>query len=172
MSSRLKTVNSNPNITHWNLENGYETGALQNSYPIRVFNAKQGAALAVTLNLFTEDIEYLCAGIINGFKVILTTPGETRKASARYFDAITSEKAEILIKPKLTTTSEKLRGYKPNQRQCFFNAERQLRFYKIYTKNNCEAECVSNFTKMECGCVKFSMPSKNSLTTKYDFEHF
>lgn len=37
----------------------------------------------------------------------------------------------------------------------------KLRFYKNYTQANCEMECLSNYTKNECGCVKFSMPREN-----------
>lgn len=177
MAPELRTVTSNPNVSHWSLENGYDKGIFENTYPIRVFNAKQGAALSVVLQLFIKDIEFICAGPITGFKLMLTAPDETRKASARYFQIVTSEKTEILIRPKMITTSEKLRRYKPEQRQCFFDSERQLRFYKIYTQNNCEAECLSNFTKMERGCVKFSMPSTNPAknfvpTFSNRFAHF
>lgn len=45
------------------------------------------------------------------------------------------------------------------RRQCFFDTERQLRFFKIYTQRNCELECLANFTVKTCGCAKFSMPS-------------
>lgn len=46
------------------------------------------------------------------------------------------------------------------RRQCFFNNERYLRFFKLYTQANCELECLTNHTLKECSCVKFSMPSK------------
>lgn len=42
----------------------------------------------------------------------------------------------------------------------FFSTERQLRFFRTYTQYNCEAECLANFTQIQCGCVKFSMPSR------------
>lgn len=90
---------------------------------------------------------------------MLSGPGETPTASARYFQAAPSEKVDILIRAKMIKTSKKLRSFSPNQRQCFFQSERQLRFYKLYTQNNCEVECLANFTKIECDCVKFSMPS-------------
>lgn len=44
------------------------------------------------------------------------------------------------------------------RRQCFFNSERYLRFFKHYTQHNCELECLANYTMKTCGCVKFSMP--------------
>lgn len=68
------------------------------------------------------------------------------------------EQAEISVVPTLTYTSTELRGYTPSQRQCFFNSERRLFFFKFYAQHNCEAECLSNYTKIKCGCVKFSSP--------------
>lgn len=155
------TVKNNSNTSNWNFEDGYDKISQMKVYPNRIFNAKQFGAFYIILQLSDEDIEYMCSGIIEGFKLTLTTPGEIRKSTTYYFQVLLSEQAEIFIKPKLITTSKKLRQYTPRQRQCFFDSERQLRFFKIYNQNNCEAECVSNFTKEECGCVKFSMPSKS-----------
>jgi Amiloride-sensitive sodium channel len=50
---------------------------------------------------------------------------------------------EILITPKLTQTDDGLRSFSPSQRQCYFEGERKLKFYKIYTQSNCEFECLS-----------------------------
>lgn len=175
-------VKDNPNISHWNLENGYENGWSEHDYPLRVFNARQGAALVLCLNIFEENLEYVCKGPIQGkffcvswnvianwyqliatkkgFKIILSAPGEIIKMSRHSFRVPLLEQADISIIPKLTYTSEELRSYKPSQRQCFFNSERQLQFFKFYAQHNCEAECLSNYTKIKCGCVKFSLPSK------------
>lgn len=108
-----------------------------------------------------DDLEYLCKGSDQGISVILSTPGDTL-SMGNSFQMPHSEYTKIAIKPKLTKTSTKLRAYTPYQRQCFFNAERQLRFYRNYTQNNCEAECWANFTKIECGCVAFFMPRENT----------
>jgi amiloride-sensitive sodium channel len=58
----------------------------------------------------------------------------------------------------MMTTSPKLQSYDPKVRQCFFEDEKKLRFFKLYTQSNCEIECLANFTLNTCGCVKFSMP--------------
>lgn len=62
----------------------------------------------------------------------------------------------------MMTTSEGLAKYPPNRRQCYFNNERSLQFFRVYTQNNCELECFANLTLKMCGCVKFSMPRTNS----------
>ncbi|XP_055310958.1 pickpocket protein 28-like, partial [Sitodiplosis mosellana] len=158
MAPELMTVKNNSNITNWSFEDGYKRSPPTKDYPNRIFNAKQFNAFYIALHIPNEHIEYLCAGIIKGFKLTLTPPGETRKPATYYYQILFSEQAEIFIKPKLVTTSQTLRKYSPSQRQCFFTSERQLRFFRIYTQNNCQVECLSNFTQIECDCVKFSMP--------------
>lgn len=154
------TVNGNPNVSHWSFEDGYDEKADDEAYPIRVFNARHEAALVIFLRLHEKDLEYLCRGSIQGFKVILHTPGQILKTLRHTFRVPLSDAAEIWITPKLITTSDELRSYAPNERKCFFSTERRLRFFRMYTQYNCEAECLANFTQMQCGCVKFSMPSK------------
>lgn len=102
-------------------------------------------------------MEYMCHKRGLGFSVILTEPGETVITMRNSFRVSVLEDTRIAIKPKYMTTSDGLRNYKPNERQCFFSGERKLRFFNIYTQNQCEAECLSNFTLSMCGCVKFSM---------------
>lgn len=163
MSPEIMIVKNNPNVTNWSFEEGYRDKFSETDYPIRVFNANQGAALLLMVSLYKEDLEYICKGPIQGFKVILHAPGQTIRTNRHTFRVPLSEIAEISIKPKLITTSEELRKYSPNQRKCFFSSERRLRFFKYYSQHNCEAECLANFTKQECRCAKFSMPSKKNF---------
>lgn len=163
MAPGLMIVKTNSNMSHWTLDDGYEEDPVKEEYPIRVTGSGQIAALDLGLILYERDFDYSCRGFDQGFLVTLTTPGETLKLSSNSLRVPILENTLIKIYPKLTTTSNGLLSYKPNRRQCFFAFERRLRFFKMYTQNNCEAECLSNFTKNECKCVKFSMPSKNSL---------
>lgn len=80
-------------------------------------------------------------------------------SSEKYVPVSIHEGVRIKLKPTLIMTSETLRSYDPNVRGCLFNSESHLRFFKTYTQNNCETECLANYTNKKCGCVKFSMPS-------------
>jgi hypothetical protein len=51
------------------------------------------------------------------------------------------------------------------RRQCYIAGERQLKFFKIYTKSNCELECLTNLTLRYCNCSAFFMPSKTICIT-------
>lgn len=65
--------------------------------------------------------------------------------------------SNIEITPHLIV-SEGLENYKPNVRQCYYTTERHLKYYKIYTQNHCEWECLTNYTLTQCGCVPYHMP--------------
>ncbi|XP_055303119.1 pickpocket protein 28-like [Sitodiplosis mosellana] len=158
MASEMITVKNNPNSSQWSLENGYEVKSNEAVYPVRVTDTGQRVALDVVLLFRERDFTMNCTGFNQGFRVILTPPGIELTVPWNAYRVPLSENTQIAITPKLTITSDGLRGYEPYQRQCFYQHERQLRFFNIYTQDNCEAECLANFTKTECGCVKFAMP--------------
>lgn len=160
MAPEMMNVKSQPKALNWSLERGYRSGSHKRVYPTRVFSAKQSMALVIFLRLFDHDLEYVCRSLVPGFKIYLHTPGEIPAMSRKSYRVPAFQEAELSINPTYITTANGLRSYKPNQRQCFFNDERRLRFFKIYAQTNCEAECLANFTYLECGCVQFSMPSK------------
>lgn len=166
MAPEMMTVTENKNGTDWNLQDGYNDtgGNVAETYPNRVFGAGARAGLFALLRLYEQDLEYLCRGPVQGFKILLHTPGEVPQVSKHYFRVPLEQEVLVSVKPNMITTSEGLRHYLPNRRQCFFDSERQLRFFKVYTQRNCELECLSNFTRDECGCVKFSSPSNCQLS--------
>lgn len=149
---------NNRNRSHWSLESGYKTEYTENEYPKRIFAMGRKEALELVLSSYKQDRDFMCNAQHQGFVFYLNVPGETVEAR-NFLQTEFFEDTLVSIKPKLITTSNGLRNYKPMQRGCFFNSERQLRFFKSYTKYNCNIECVTNFTRKICGCVKFSMPS-------------
>ncbi|XP_037814491.1 pickpocket protein 28 [Lucilia sericata] len=146
------------NRTDWNVELGYKDNAEPETYPHRVLGPGAKAGLDLVLRGIAEDFDNLCRGPVQGFKILLTTPGEMAQASRQYFRIPFGQEVLIAIKPKIITTSDGLQHYEPSRRQCYFQNERYLSYFQNYTQNNCELECLSNFTMHMCGCVKFSMP--------------
>lgn len=47
------------------------------------------------------------------------------------------------------------------RRGCYLENEKFLKFFKIYTKNNCKSECLANRTVTACGCAQFFMVRDN-----------
>lgn len=96
------------------------------------------------------------------FLVAVHLPNEIFNSFHKY-DFITSDHGkyfEIIVNS--ITTDEDLRKFSPESRSCYFEGERSLKFYKSYTKANCDWECLTNFTLKSCGCVRFSMPRESS----------
>ncbi|XP_031626290.1 pickpocket protein 28-like [Contarinia nasturtii] len=158
MAPEMKIVKNNPNILGWNLEDGYKNKLIGDEYPLRVLHTGSQNALHISLLCSIRNPMHHCNGFLTGFRVILRTPGEEIEMSRNYIEVPLSETTHIAIKPKVTTTSDDLRNYEPNQWKCFYESERQLRIFKVYSESKCEAECLANVTYMKCGCVKFSMP--------------
>ena len=168
MAPEMMTVKSRPNATNWSPETGYHDfdGEGLDTYPYRVLSAGARTGFFALLGLSDAQMDYVCRGPIQGFKILLHTPGEVPQVSKHYFRVPLNQEVLVSIQPQMITTSEDLRDYDPNIRGCFFHSERKLQFFKVYTQRNCELECIANFTKTQCGCVKFSMPSKNRTISK------
>lgn len=152
-------IKNNPIATNWSFENRYQNGPNERDYPLRVYNSGRDAAFEISLDMFEKNFELYCNKLSQGFRVVLNAPGDELSFDDAFELSLLAETV-IAINPKLTTTSHKLGKYNPSHRKCFFDSERKLRFYKIYTQNNCYKECLANFTDIECGCVTFSQTSK------------
>jgi acid-sensing ion channel, other len=50
---------------------------------------------------------------------------------------------EVLITPKIIETDADLANLDPVKRGCFFKGEKKLKYFKVYSRRNCEFECLS-----------------------------
>uniref|UniRef100_A0A182HXE9 Uncharacterized protein n=1 Tax=Anopheles arabiensis TaxID=7173 RepID=A0A182HXE9_ANOAR len=125
----------------------------------------RGAGLHAGLTLFLrqnkEDVDYMCTGFSQGYKLMIHDPGEYPQVSMRNMRLPFGHEISIALKPQMMITSPSAADYSWEKRQCFFNHERHLRYFKIYNQENCELECLTNVTQAMCGCVRFSMPRSN-----------
>ncbi|XP_063916762.1 pickpocket protein 28-like [Zophobas morio] len=146
----------------WTLENGYPKDEGKDTFPRRAMSAGSKAGLFLLLRAYEQDLDYVCRGPVQGFKVLLHHPAEVPRVGTQYFRAPLNQEIVVAIKPDMMTTSAGLRNYDPHRRQCFFAEERQLQFFQNYTQQNCQVECVANYTRTRCGCVAFHMPHEES----------
>lgn len=144
----------------WGLDTGYNQNSPEKVYPNIAPDAGQNNGLELTLSSREYDREFMCGDLYQGFFISLRLPGEGAWEEQVYSLLDLSENIRIPIEPKLHDISKGLSRYKPEQRQCFFNFERPLHFFKIFTIRNCMYECLINITRQQCGCILFSMPSK------------
>lgn len=162
---RLNNLHKNyPYLEHdkraesWSLEEGYMAGTPIETYPHRGAGYGVKSGLTFLLKAKKIDLDYLCRGPVQGFKILLHNPAELPRLSQQYFRSPLSQEVVVAVKPKMMTTSYGLKPYEPTRRQCYFPSERYLHYFKVYTQANCEMECLANFTYTRCGCVHFGMP--------------
>ncbi|KAF5291426.1 hypothetical protein FQR65_LT01737 [Abscondita terminalis] len=148
----------------WSLEKGYADELGLETFPRRAVASGQKACFSLLMTMYEPDLDYLCKGAVQGFKILLHSPAETPRVSQQYFRAPLNQEVIVAIKPDMITTSDSLRDYTPESRHCYFANEKYLKYYQIYTQKNCEVECLTNITLQICNCVAFYMPRSN--TTK------
>lgn len=148
---------------HWTLEHGYTS-----DIPSIPYRAVPSSTIKLVLALNESEYAEKCISFKEGFKVIFHLPNEmpTIFHNHDYAD-ISNRRTLITVSAKSYSTDPSLARFPPSKRKCYFARERQLKFFKSYTKAQCELECLTNFTLRECGCVRFSMP-RNRTTRVCD----
>lgn len=157
MAPDFDNINHNVSSLNWTLEQGYSNDELD-VYPRRAIGTGLRSGLTLLLGVPRRDLEYICAGAVQGFKVAVHSPGEVARVSDQNFRVPMRQEMVVTVTPNMIKTAEGLTTYQPHIRQCFFNHERSLKHFQVYTQKNCEFECLVNFTLSRCNCVKFSMP--------------
>uniref|UniRef100_A0A6P7F4A8 Pickpocket protein 28-like isoform X1 n=1 Tax=Diabrotica virgifera virgifera TaxID=50390 RepID=A0A6P7F4A8_DIAVI len=147
--------------TKWNVEDGYKNVNSSDEYPYRAFMAGADNALEIILYQNETDLDYLCVDDFQGFSVILHAPFSIPQLKSQFFMVPFNRVVNALVLPKVMSTSDKVKIYKPKARECYFSTEKKLKYFNIYAPRNCKLECLTEFTLKMCGCVNFHMPRKN-----------
>lgn len=117
--------------------------------------------MGLTLMLDADLDNYYCSSTSSsGFKVLLHSPIEIPRIASFGFFVAPGRETKVVITPKITEASESIRKIPIEKRQCIFENEANLSYYNIYTKKNCEMECISKITEDTCGCTLYYMPRK------------
>lgn len=146
-----------------NAKNGSSAMEDVPEYLHRVHGTGLHFSLIVGLKMNNRDVDDLCSGPTKGFKIISHSPFESLDLAKKIFFLAPGQAVYSTVSPHLVRTTKSAQQYRSDIRQCLLNSERNLRFYKYYTKRNCEVECLSNYTLAKCGCVHFSMPRTTSV---------
>lgn len=67
----------------------------------------------------------------------------------------------LMVTPQIATVSRALRNWSPFSRGCYYEHEKDLQFFSVYSQQNCEIECRANRTLKHCGCAAHYDPSKS-----------
>jgi acid-sensing ion channel, other len=131
-------------------------------YPLSS-SQKPGSGLEVVLSRIKRDDKI---GICTAFSFIVHSPYElpgsydlTEMCEFHYgFDF------DVLITPEIIRTDRSLRSMTPKKRGCYFEGEKKLRFFKVYTRRNCEFECLADLliNHWTVNCTQFFMARNDS----------
>ncbi|XP_022825599.1 pickpocket protein 28 [Spodoptera litura] len=161
-------LNSSKKIKGWSLEYGYSyensTDRLNPStsyYPMPGMPNRASPDVEIVLREY-HIRDKLCNAIRSGFKVYIQHPADLPQSSLYYYAVLNSQVSSMALSFSILNSSDRLRSYDAEVRQCYFPDERYLRYFKIYTASNCMIECLSNITYEKCGCVEFYMPHSSS----------
>ncbi|XP_053677183.1 pickpocket protein 28-like [Anopheles nili] len=148
--------------TGWTMENGYTNREDLLAYPMRTASGGFKGGAIVLMKSSNRHREYVCSGALQGYKVTIHPPDEFPRLSEYYIRVPPMQAVSVIVKPRVLTTQRSLHRHPPSKRQCFFADERKLRFFRVYNEQNCEFECLTNYTLESCGCVTFAMPRENT----------
>lgn len=145
-----------PKISSWNLDDNY--GKYKEiAFPFRF--TKITDFLSITMANLVRNVDRNCDDF-EGFKIFVHNPAELPQ---KYIRIKYNQSYMFEITPQAVVTSPSLKSYNPERRKCFYSYERPLKFFKIYTKANCETECLANFTLKICGCIPYYLPRNDKL---------
>lgn len=87
------------------------------------FSAGSSVGLTTILAVMESDVDYVCRGPVQGFKVILHSPNELPDVNGQHFRLPFDESVRMSVKPNVLVTSKSLENYSPeryNPFRCFF----------------------------------------------------
>jgi acid-sensing ion channel, other len=142
----------------WTLDYGYKNTSTDGFEVYPRPGSKYG--LNFFLQIHSRLVDNACKDPIQGFKVYVHMPNESPQVSKHYYIAPYEQDVQFFVDPRVIRSASEVRDFPVSKRQCYFSNERYLRFFKFYTQNNCDEECVANMTLSTCGCLRFHMPSK------------
>jgi acid-sensing ion channel, other len=152
-------VDKNLNLTH---PASIKLKVSSDDYPMSS-TQKPGSGLEVVLSRLKRVRR---RDICTAFSFIVHSPYElpgsydsTEMCEFRYgFDF------DVLITPEIIKTDKSLRSVAPEKRGCYFEGEKKLRFFKVYTKRNCEFECLADLllNHPAVNCTQFYMVRNES----------
>lgn len=91
-------------------------------------------------------------------QILLHNPTETPLVKEMGLTLQAGHETKFRIMPDKIDANENIRSIKPAYRQCVFNNENPLLYYRTYSRRNCEMECEAQLYLEKCNCIKYYMP--------------
>ncbi|KAG8314004.1 hypothetical protein J6590_102208 [Homalodisca vitripennis] len=126
--------------------------------PIRLWGNGFRSSTKYLLSINQMDYDPVCSFGSKALSIYLHNPAEVPWRIHNNVYLGTSFRVVAFVSPIVTSTDDEVKVWNPLKRGCYFENERYLRYFRIYTQRNCERECDSNNTFKHCGCVLINHP--------------
>lgn len=136
----------------WNLKD-YQKSETYDVNPHRAL-AGSDNGFNIVFNQKTSDLDYLCRGAVQGYKMKIHPPNESPRMLSGYQRIPLNSEVLVSVKPEVNYDNRA-------GSTCHSSSTKSLKYYKEYSQANCITECLSQFTFAQCGCIKFSMIHNN-----------
>ncbi|VVC45170.1 Epithelial sodium channel [Cinara cedri] len=146
------------NESVWTPENRYSINATPFDLPWRVTGDTIENAVRLVFNLKNTNLGGHCPETDSGLTIIVHNPADTPIGMKPTAYVTRNNMLSISLSIVVIHTSPKITNWTPKNRNCYFQNEKKLKFFKIYTSHNCEVECRANNTLEECGCNAYFQP--------------
>lgn len=150
--------------SNWDLDNGYDNSLSfednYHSYPKRFILGMGGQFLDIDIKYRKSDFVNI-DGKTQFFSIILHLPNEYPQKINGFHTVPAGQSFVLHLSPQMMITSEELRSYPPHKRQCFYQDEKQLKYFKHYTESNCKLEWYNNRSE-QCNCTMFPVPNQKN----------
>ena len=100
---------------------------------------------------------------LRGWRIIIHSTDQLPSSSDFQFILETWTLVRLKIKPIVLMIDDDLKQWGQEKRGCFLPNEKLLKFFKKYSKRNCELECLSFEILKSCDCVPFYVIRKFEL---------
>ncbi|XP_050441987.1 pickpocket protein 28-like isoform X2 [Adelges cooleyi] len=152
----------------WTPDTGFKDNAVPFDTPWRVTGDTNNDAVKLIFKLKIKDDGEYCPLTESGLMIIIHNPSDTpiglQPSAYTTGNRLLSISMAITYKP----TSRSLAKWPPNVRNCYFQHERSLKYFKFYTAHNCEIECRTNKTLQRCGCAAYYQPRFSIFHENFD----
>ncbi|XP_068083940.1 uncharacterized protein [Anabrus simplex] len=156
-----KNLTSGQPAKLWSLEKGYTvTTEIEEAFPHHSPGSGFLGGLQIAVDEAMDYSEESKCGAppIAGFKMMLHNPAVFPQMNQEHFRVPADRVVVVGVHATIMEAKDELRSYSPKIRKCYFEDERDLLLFSVYTQENCEFECFTNYTLHTCGCVAYYMP--------------
>jgi acid-sensing ion channel, other len=161
MMEKMFTTDKKYERSSWNLKSGYENEKVDK--PFRAFSGTE-TGFNIVLISRTSDLDFLCKGPVQGYKLKFHSPNEFPRMSTGFQRIAIKSETLVSVKPTVS--------FNPDQAglSCHSTATKRLELFAEYSHANCMNECLSQKVLSQCGCVKFSMvhDDKTSICNQHE----